>query len=165
MDNMTHHAAALLAEEQRGTDEIPVRMHVNGLVHDLSLDPRVSLLDALREHLQLTGTKKGCNQGACGACTVLVDGERILSCLALAVQYDGRDVTTIEASPSTARSIRCRRRSSATTDFNAATARPGRSARRSACSRSSRTACRAPSRPMSRSTGARMDRSRRSKNA
>lgn len=62
----------------------------------LPVDPRVSLLDHLREGLQLTGTKKGCNQGACGACTVLVDGERILSCLALAVQYAGRRVTTIE---------------------------------------------------------------------
>ena len=59
-------------------------------------DPRVSLLDLLREHLQLPGTKKGCNQGACGACTVLADGERILSCLALAIQYDGRSITTIE---------------------------------------------------------------------
>ncbi len=59
-------------------------------------DPRVSLLDLLRETLHLTGTKKGCNQGACGACTVLVDGERILSCLALAVQYEGCHVTTIE---------------------------------------------------------------------
>lgn len=69
---------------------------VNGLAVDPPGDPRVSLLDHLREHLHLTGTKKGCNQGACGACTVLVDGERILSCLALAVQYDGRAVTTIE---------------------------------------------------------------------
>ena len=59
-------------------------------------DPRVSLLDLLREQLHLSGTKKGCNQGACGACTVLVDGERILSCLALAAQYNGRTVTTIE---------------------------------------------------------------------
>ena len=59
-------------------------------------DPRVSLLDLLRERLHLSGTKKGCNQGACGACTVLVDGERILSCLALAVQYDGREITTVE---------------------------------------------------------------------
>ena len=59
-------------------------------------DPRVSLLDFLREHLDLSGTKKGCNQGACGACTVLVDGERVLSCLALAVQYEGRSITTIE---------------------------------------------------------------------
>ncbi|HMI18272.1 MAG TPA: 2Fe-2S iron-sulfur cluster-binding protein, partial [Sphingomonas sp.] len=59
-------------------------------------DPRVPLLDLLREQLHLTGTKKGCDQGACGACTVLADGERILSCLALAIQYDGRSITTIE---------------------------------------------------------------------
>jgi xanthine dehydrogenase YagT iron-sulfur-binding subunit len=62
----------------------------------LHLDSRVTLLDALREHLDLTGTKKGCDQGACGACTVLVDGERILSCLGLAVQYEDREITTIE---------------------------------------------------------------------
>jgi xanthine dehydrogenase YagT iron-sulfur-binding subunit len=69
---------------------------VNGQSHTLPLDTRTSLLDLLREHLHLTGTKKGCNQGACGACTVLVDGERINSCLALAVQYQGRAITTIE---------------------------------------------------------------------
>ena len=69
---------------------------VNGSAVALPDDPRVSLLDLLREGLRLTGTKKGCNQGACGACTVLVDGERTVSCLALAVQYDGRKVTTIE---------------------------------------------------------------------
>ncbi|SFP97450.1 2Fe-2S iron-sulfur cluster-binding protein [Sphingomonas rubra] len=69
---------------------------VNGKQVHGPADPRVSLLDHLREDLHLTGTKKGCNQGACGACTVLVDGERILSCLALAVQYDGRAITTIE---------------------------------------------------------------------
>ncbi len=69
---------------------------INGLAVALPDDPRVSLLDLLREGLHLAGTKKGCNQGACGACTVLVDGERIVSCLALAVQYDGRQVTTIE---------------------------------------------------------------------
>lgn len=71
-------------------------MRVNGTPVSLPDDPRVSLLDLLREHLELHGTKKGCNQGACGACTVLVDGERILSCLALAVQYEGRSITTIE---------------------------------------------------------------------
>jgi len=69
---------------------------INGSMVDLPSDTRVSLLDLLRDRIDLTGTKKGCNQGACGACTVLVDGERILSCLALAVQYDGRSVTTIE---------------------------------------------------------------------
>ena len=63
---------------------------------EADVDVRTSLLDLLREHLGLTGTKKGCNQGACGACTVLVDGERINSCLALAVQYEGRAITTIE---------------------------------------------------------------------
>ena len=69
---------------------------VNGSAVPLPIDPRVSLLDLLREHLRLSGTKKGCDQGACGACTVLADGERILSCLALAVQYEGRAITTIE---------------------------------------------------------------------
>ncbi|HWM06090.1 MAG TPA: 2Fe-2S iron-sulfur cluster-binding protein [Actinophytocola sp.] len=73
-----------------------VRMKVNGATTSVELEPRVSLLDALREHLGLTGTKKGCDQGACGACTVLVDGRRIVSCLALAVQYEGREITTIE---------------------------------------------------------------------
>jgi xanthine dehydrogenase YagT iron-sulfur-binding subunit len=69
---------------------------VNGTSVAVPSDPRVSLLDLLRDQLALTGTKKGCNQGACGACTVLVNGERILSCLALAVQYDGCEITTIE---------------------------------------------------------------------
>jgi xanthine dehydrogenase YagT iron-sulfur-binding subunit len=69
---------------------------INGRAHELALDPRTSLLDLLREHLRLTGTKKGCDQGACGACTVLVDGVRINSCLALAVQYQGREITTVE---------------------------------------------------------------------
>ncbi len=69
---------------------------INGEELQLDLDPRTSLLDLLREDLHLFGTKKGCNQGACGACTVLVDGERINSCLALAVQYQGRQITTIE---------------------------------------------------------------------
>jgi len=69
---------------------------LNGARRTLQVEPRVSLLDALREYAGITGPKKGCNQGACGACTVLVDGERILSCLALAVQYEGRAITTIE---------------------------------------------------------------------
>jgi xanthine dehydrogenase YagT iron-sulfur-binding subunit len=69
---------------------------INGQLRNADLDLRTSLLDLLRDHLGLTGTKKGCNQGACGACTVLVDGERIISCLALAVQYQAREITTIE---------------------------------------------------------------------
>jgi xanthine dehydrogenase YagT iron-sulfur-binding subunit len=76
--------------------EAAVPISVNGSTEKLPEDPRVSLLDYLREQMQLPGTKKGCDQGACGACTVLVDGERILSCLALAVQYEGRSVTTVE---------------------------------------------------------------------
>ncbi|MBN6058466.1 2Fe-2S iron-sulfur cluster binding domain-containing protein [Nonomuraea sp. RK-328] len=69
----------------------------NGQAHDLSLDPRTTLLDCLREHMGLTGTKKGCDQGACGACTVLLDGERVNSCLTPAVQCDGMEIVTIEA--------------------------------------------------------------------
>ena len=69
---------------------------INGKPVEPPGDPRVSLLDLLRDRLLLTGTKKGCNQGACGACTVLADGERILSCLTLAVQCEGRSVTTVE---------------------------------------------------------------------
>ena len=73
-----------------------ITLRVNGSDHPLHVEHRVSLLDALREGIGLTGTKKGCNQGACGACTVLVDGERINSCLALAVQFEHREIVTIE---------------------------------------------------------------------
>jgi xanthine dehydrogenase YagT iron-sulfur-binding subunit len=69
---------------------------INDREVDVTVDVRTSLLDLLREHLHLTGSKKGCNQGACGACTVLVEGERINACLALAVQYQGRAITTVE---------------------------------------------------------------------
>jgi xanthine dehydrogenase YagT iron-sulfur-binding subunit len=69
---------------------------INEQSYEVELDNRTSLLGLLRDHLELTGTKKGCDQGACGACTVLVEGERINSCLALAVQYQGRPITTIE---------------------------------------------------------------------
>jgi len=74
----------------------PIELTINGRPERLDLDPRTSLLDVLREHLHLSGTKKGCNQGACGACTVLVDGRRINACLTLAVMHDGAEVTTIE---------------------------------------------------------------------
>jgi xanthine dehydrogenase YagT iron-sulfur-binding subunit len=73
-----------------------VELQVNGRAHSLALDPRTTLLDALREHLALTGSKKGCDHGQCGACTVLIEGRRINSCLTLAVMHDGQSVTTVE---------------------------------------------------------------------
>jgi xanthine dehydrogenase YagT iron-sulfur-binding subunit len=75
---------------------VPVTLQVNGRKHELKLDPRVTLLDALREHIGLTGTKKGCDHGQCGACTVLIDGRRFYSCLTLAVMQAGPKITTIE---------------------------------------------------------------------
>jgi xanthine dehydrogenase YagT iron-sulfur-binding subunit len=74
----------------------PVILYINGVRHALMLEPRVSLLDALREVAGLTGTKKGCDHGQCGACTVLVDGQRINSCLTLAIMQEGRAITTVE---------------------------------------------------------------------
>ncbi len=75
---------------------IPVRLSVNGHSYALQIDPRTTLLDAVREHLDLTGTKKGCDRGQCGACTVLAGGRRINSCLALAAMYEGDEITTVE---------------------------------------------------------------------
>ena len=79
-----------------GAETVAVTRKINGATHSLEVDPRTTLLDALRERLQLTGTKKGCDHGQCGACTVLVNGRRINSCLSLALCYDGDEVTTIE---------------------------------------------------------------------
>jgi xanthine dehydrogenase YagT iron-sulfur-binding subunit len=73
-----------------------VTLRINGADHDLMIEPRVTLLDALREVIGLTGTKKGCDRGQCGACTVLVDGQRINSCLTLAIMQEGREITTVE---------------------------------------------------------------------
>jgi xanthine dehydrogenase YagT iron-sulfur-binding subunit len=75
---------------------LDVALRVNGVEHRLQLDPRTTLLDALREHLHLTGSKKGCGLGQCGACTVLMDGKRVKSCLSLAALVEGREITTIE---------------------------------------------------------------------
>jgi xanthine dehydrogenase YagT iron-sulfur-binding subunit len=80
----------------RGSEAGTVVLSVNGQERELRMEPRVSLLDALREHLGLTGSKKGCDQGTCGACTVWVDDRRVLACLTLAVTCEGREVTTIE---------------------------------------------------------------------
>lgn len=78
------------------SDFLKVNLKINGKSHTLDVDPRVTLLDALREKLQLTGSKKGCDHGQCGACTVLVNGRRINSCLTLAVMHEGDEITTIE---------------------------------------------------------------------
>jgi xanthine dehydrogenase YagT iron-sulfur-binding subunit len=78
------------------SDSVKVNLRINGKTYSLDVDPRVTLLDALRERLQLTGSKKGCDHGQCGACTVLVNGRRINSCLTLAVMHEGDEITTIE---------------------------------------------------------------------
>ncbi|HEY7301488.1 MAG TPA: (2Fe-2S)-binding protein [Xanthobacteraceae bacterium] len=89
-------AAPSGASGRRIRDPVPVGLMVNGHEHRLGLDPRTTLLDALREHLGLTGAKKGCDHGQCGACTVLLDGRRVLACLTLALTAQGSAVTTIE---------------------------------------------------------------------
>jgi len=101
---MTTSAASALAENSRKEpatspglkDVVPVRLKVNGKQYDLRIDPRTTLLDCLREHLHLTGSKKGCDHGQCGACTVHINGRRVNSCLCLAAMYDGDEITTIE---------------------------------------------------------------------
>ena len=87
-------------------EKLPVNLTVNGTAHKLSIEPRVTLLDLLREQLHLTGTKKGCDYGQCGACTVHVDGLRVNSCLTLAMMVDGKKITTIEGlSPTTTHAL------------------------------------------------------------
>ena len=79
-----------------GPDAVQLVLSINGTAHTLTLEPRVTLLDALRERLGLTGTKKGCDRGECGACTVLLDGRRVNSCVTLAVMQEGREIITVE---------------------------------------------------------------------
>ena len=88
--------AASLDQVEPASDSLNVHLKINGKDYALDVDPRVTLLDALRERLHLTGSKKGCDHGQCGACTVLVNGRRINSCLSLAVTHEGDEITTIE---------------------------------------------------------------------
>jgi xanthine dehydrogenase YagT iron-sulfur-binding subunit len=90
-------AAHAVAATNEVADTVALTLEVNGTRHPMQIDPRVTLLDALREQLQLTGTKKGCDQGQCGACTVLVNGRRINACLSLAVMHEGDEIRTIES--------------------------------------------------------------------
>ena len=89
-------AASELTTDERGPEPFSVELRVNGAVHALEIEPRVTLLDALRERLRLTGAKKRCDHGQCGACTVLVNGRRLNSCLTLAVMHEGDEIVTIE---------------------------------------------------------------------
>lgn len=95
-DDVIEKSAQPSAAGPFGPGSVEVRLHINGIEHTLKIEPRVSLLDALREYLGLTGTKKGCDHGQCGVCTVLVDGRRITSCLTLAIMNVGKSITTIE---------------------------------------------------------------------
>ena len=91
-----HGAPAAVSEAESGDAKRSYALRVNGKRHDVHIDNRTTLLDCLREHLHLTGTKKGCDHGQCGACTVIVNGRRINSCLTLAVMHQGDEITTIE---------------------------------------------------------------------
>ena len=96
LDRPAAQAAAQAAAPAQTDGPQKITMRVNGQRHQLALDIRTTLLDALREHIGLTGSKKGCDQGQCGACTVLVNDRRVLSCLTLAASIEGQDITTIE---------------------------------------------------------------------
>ena len=123
-----------------------VSLQVNGKTSDLTLDNRTTLLDALREHIQLTGTKKGCDHGQCGACTVIVDGQRINSCLTLAVMHEGSEITTIEGLGTPENLHPMQAAFSSTTVISAVTARQAtRSVRPLRCWRRSRPVSQATS--------------------
>lgn len=84
------------AENSADEIAVPITLRINGKEHSLRIDPRTTLLDCIRETVELTGTKKGCDHGQCGACTIHVDGRRVLSCLSLALAHDGKEITTLE---------------------------------------------------------------------
>jgi len=93
---MDHITGSNASSTGAGLSGMPLTLTINGKKHEMTVEPWVTLLDLLRERLDLTGSKKGCDHGQCGACTVLVDGRRINSCLKLAVTYDGAEITTVE---------------------------------------------------------------------
>jgi xanthine dehydrogenase YagT iron-sulfur-binding subunit len=140
-------AGAQAAAASDPAKALAVSFVVNGTKMRLEADPRTTLLDALREHLHLTGTKKGCDHGQCGACTVLVNGVRINSCLTLAVMHQDDSITTIEGLGSPENMHPMQTRSSSTRVFSAATARRDKSALQLRCFRRSRPGFRATSAP------------------
>src|SRR5438874_7617687 len=89
-------AAGSIEDKEPPPPPVTIGLRINGQLHSLTLDPRTTVLDALREHLELTGSKKGCDHGQCGACTVLIEGRRVLSCLTLALSAQDHEITTIE---------------------------------------------------------------------
>jgi xanthine dehydrogenase YagT iron-sulfur-binding subunit len=129
-------AAAAASEADTPAGAVPVAFRVNGRERRVAVDPRTTLLDCLRETLQLTGTKKGCDHGQCGACTVHVGGRRVNACLSLAVMHDGDDITTIEGVGEPDALHPMQESFSSATRTSAATARRARSCRRSRSSMS-----------------------------
>jgi len=98
-------SSTAIADRPTIAGAVPLTLRINGKEHQLRVDPRTTLLDCIREAVVLTGTKKGCDHGQCGACTVHVNGRRVTSCLTLAVMHDGQDITTIEGLGTTAEMI------------------------------------------------------------
>jgi xanthine dehydrogenase YagT iron-sulfur-binding subunit len=114
---------------------VPITLRINGKDRELRVDPRTTLLDCIRETVVLTGTKKGCDHGQCGACTVHVNGRRVNSCLTLALMHDGEEITTIEGLVRLTHCIPCRPRSSLMMGISAVIARQDKSCRLLRCSR------------------------------
>jgi xanthine dehydrogenase YagT iron-sulfur-binding subunit len=136
-DTASHTARGVAGPEQpdvdagRGIERMPVSLTVNGRTCTIMVEPRMTLLDALREELALTGTKKGCDRGECGACTVHVEGRRVLSCMTLAAMQEASGLPSSRGWSGTASFTRFRRRSSSMTASNAVSVRPGRLCRAS----------------------------------
>ena len=135
-----------------GDTHSAISLHVNGVAHSLSVDNRTTLLDALREGIGHTGPKKGCDHGQCGACTVLLDGRRVVSCLTLAVAAEGAEITTIEGLAADGELRPIQQAFVRLDGFQCGYCTPGRSARRSGCWPSMRRAGPVPSPPTSRLT-------------